>query len=1586
MRRAVIAFWSTQTVATVLLLALAAANISLFLTATPRPPARALVSSFTEDFTTTTYRDAVNTTGTWLGDGKAYLGTGSASSTHLYTQTPPAGIKAFSAVGCKDANTCYLTTQTNAGITILRTSDAGVSWEQVYSGDLDAGDLSGNAQLDDIFAVPGTDVVYAVGKNTNNNARVLKSSDGGTTWAFAETGFSGSVYLKGISCSDASTCVAVGDNLSTTPRLYYTVNGGTSWAAGTLPAGSYALRDVSYYNDGSSSTWRAVGTAGTILVSAATSSPGGWTAEVSGTGEELRGVAMLGYNSVTVVGGTVHTTSFMASSTNAGTTYATSTHAASFWMHDISCGDADTCWTAGGRDGGGAREIQRTDDAGQTWALVADNTPNNTYLRAVAAVNGSIAYAAGGASTWNLVKTSTSTHFTNINVETFNNPAFPVRSMWQDPSDGQTVYVVGDNGGTGYVGKSTDAGLTWAYATASNPGRINAIDCVSSQICFGAGIFGVLYKTTDGAASWTTQTNSNVFAAHGYGVDAVTSQMAWVTGAQGSDSYARIIRTVDGGTTYTSATGTLSSGFWAYDVWAESTSTAWVAGYDSGTGLQKIYYTSDSGASWTQQYSASAGLLYDLYFLPGNNTGWAIESSGAVLKTTNAGGTWTQVSTFGAGVVGTYSQAWFLNENVGFISGDGCSGAFDKFFTTVNGGTSWTKRNFPCTKGPLSFYQNRGLVGNGDSSTALQIGRIVFAFSTPSVLQSTTIDSTSSDINCAGITPSQTLNGGTVTYQMSNDGGATWTASGGACAGIADTHEFAFASTGSDLRWRATLTGADAITSPAVDSLSVNYVTNTAPNQPVNASPADGATNVLLTPTLTASDFSDPDAGDTHASSRWEVSTTANSFANPVFASTSSINLTSITIPSGTLVNNTTYHWHVKYVDAGGANSAFSTTTSFTTLSSGGSSESTIAKSSPPTSPLAVPEKTERAARSLFWRFQDTASTEQGFSIVDAKDQNKVYVSTNPIFTQDAFELKEVRLSPAAEYCGRAVVAFNDKGNSPITASSTYPCTWTLPDPPAMLEVTSSSPTTITLGGIEKDANPEKVLYKICEVTTGLCLAPGSVVAAAEDGFAAAAQETTYVLSKEGVSQTKEQWGEEIVIVGLQPETTYSFAATAYNPNGDSATGKNEQGETVVVEGQTTAAPVKFSIVKDVAVNPAQAALAGIAFAADFSFAALALMAIAGMAWFLTLHRKSGSIRCVAGLCQIFAHHTRSYMATVVDAEHGPPLSRHARVHRFTQGTLIAALGALAVKGAVIGAALLVPVDVFGQGDFSGDGRPVRPGDTLVYQIILKNAGPNEANSLVLTDDVPSTLTYQAGSLTVDGIKQSDACDNDWICITNNRVTLKLPVPLKVGEAKIVSLAGKVAGKAGETVINTACVTAKELTTPTCAEKTANPIEIAKIVNKNQNANVPQATNVNRQPVNGNVSRPPTTNVNQNQNANVNAPGEEPPVTPPFVEGQQTTIKINQQAASADLVVTDATPELSGSGEPGSLISLRVDGTLVGVAFVAADGTWRFTLHDALPDGPHTVTVALDGVVFDTAQFAVDTVAPPAVSNLEITI
>ena len=105
------------------------------------------------------------------------------------------------------------------------------------------------------------------------------------------------------------------------------------------------------------------------------------------------------------------------------------------------------------------------------------------------------------------------------------------------------------------------------------------------------------------------------------------------------------------------------------------------------------------------------------------------------------------------------------------------------------------------------------------------------------------------------------------------------------------------------------------------------------PGTPVNISPANGTTDILLTPTLQSTAFISPDGGATHAASQWQITTISGDYTSPVFDSgIDTSNQTSITIPSGSLSYNIKYYWRIRHQDSYGNWSAYSEETSFTTI------------------------------------------------------------------------------------------------------------------------------------------------------------------------------------------------------------------------------------------------------------------------------------------------------------------------------------------------------------------------------------------------------------------------------------------------------------------------------------------------------------------------------------------------------------------------------------------------------------------------------------------------------------------------------
>jgi len=126
-----------------------------------------------------------------------------------------------------------------------------------------------------------------------------------------------------------------------------------------------------------------------------------------------------------------------------------------------------------------------------------------------------------------------------------------------------------------------------------------------------------------------------------------------------------------------------------------------------------------------------------------------------------------------------------------------------------------------------------------------------------------------------------------------------------------------------ELTWNANL-------EPDVAGYKVYYDTDTgAPYEGKGAKEGDSPIDVKKVTSYTL--FSDPDAGDSHKASQWQITTSAGDYANPVYDSGRDTNKTKIIIPAGKLTANTTYYWRVRHQDSKGAWSDYSAETSFTT-------------------------------------------------------------------------------------------------------------------------------------------------------------------------------------------------------------------------------------------------------------------------------------------------------------------------------------------------------------------------------------------------------------------------------------------------------------------------------------------------------------------------------------------------------------------------------------------------------------------------------------------------------------------------------
>ncbi|MCX7047238.1 MAG: FG-GAP-like repeat-containing protein, partial [Candidatus Sumerlaeota bacterium] len=161
------------------------------------------------------------------------------------------------------------------------------------------------------------------------------------------------------------------------------------------------------------------------------------------------------------------------------------------------------------------------------------------------------------------------------------------------------------------------------------------------------------------------------------------------------------------------------------------------------------------------------------------------------------------------------------------------------------------------------------------------------------------------------------------------------------------------------------------------------------PNTPINVLPANGATQVSLTPLLHSTPFSDPNVGDTHLSSQWQIRVAGSpaDYSVTVFDSgASNLDLVTYAVPTGPLAPGTTYYWRVRHRDNKGARSAWSNETAMTTL-----------LNSAPYTPLNIAPMNGAMGLALTPALQSSDFSDPNTSDTHTASQWQVRVSTSPL-------------------------------------------------------------------------------------------------------------------------------------------------------------------------------------------------------------------------------------------------------------------------------------------------------------------------------------------------------------------------------------------------------------------------------------------------------------------------------------------------------------------------------------------------------------------------------------------------------------
>lgn len=179
-------------------------------------------------------------------------------------------------------------------------------------------------------------------------------------------------------------------------------------------------------------------------------------------------------------------------------------------------------------------------------------------------------------------------------------------------------------------------------------------------------------------------------------------QHGWVVGSVGGGGLIRgqVLATADGGASWADVPFPDSGNVGPEGVFFVSPDTGWIVGAGGF-----ISVTRDGGQTWTRQTSPVARKLHRVQFyssLIGWTTGgWQDGSSFLLLKTTDGGGTWQDMS-FGSNCY-SCEDIWFADSLHGWIVGQDAS--INPFIQhTTDGGLTWNPQTapLPTGNGPVS--------------------------------------------------------------------------------------------------------------------------------------------------------------------------------------------------------------------------------------------------------------------------------------------------------------------------------------------------------------------------------------------------------------------------------------------------------------------------------------------------------------------------------------------------------------------------------------------------------------------------------------------------------------------------------------------------------------------------------------------------------------------------------------------------------------------------------------------------------------------------------------------------------------------
>jgi photosystem II stability/assembly factor-like uncharacterized protein len=232
------------------------------------------------------------------------------------------------------------------------------------------------------------------------------------------------------------------------------------------------------------------------------------------------------------------------------------------------------------------------------------------------------------------------------------------------------------------VNKTTNGGISWNILLTYDSYALNSLNFINVNTGWGCFMGNEIVKTTNGGVNWIKQYKSG---------REITSIKILNANTGFATAFDTLLYTSNGGINW-------SATYFGYRLMKVKFINGLFGYFFKENNI--LYFTTNCGLNWSQlNYSSSVnGNTSDAYFL-NENTGW-ISNKYSVYKTTNGGINWT------GNLISNNDDILnviFLNENTGFAGT-----AKGRIFKTNNGGANWTVMldNFKTNNRGVSFINN----------------------------------------------------------------------------------------------------------------------------------------------------------------------------------------------------------------------------------------------------------------------------------------------------------------------------------------------------------------------------------------------------------------------------------------------------------------------------------------------------------------------------------------------------------------------------------------------------------------------------------------------------------------------------------------------------------------------------------------------------------------------------------------------------------------------------------------------------------------------------------------------------------------